>query len=116
MYAINSDSIDDSIERIDKIMYNGNKNGEVDVDSYKKGLSEINVLTSRLNDIDNLYTSSKKEPLFSPVAGVYLSEHSIDGGELTPKLSLKRKVILEKNNNIVEKLYKDAENYQPEAK
>lgn len=86
MYAINSDSIDDSIERINKIMYNGNKDGIVDVDSYKKGLSEINVLTSRLNDIDNLYTSSKKEPLFSPIAGVYLSEHSIDNGELNYRL------------------------------
>lgn len=43
-------------------------------------------------------------------------EWSIDGGELTPKLSLKRKVILEKNKDIIEKIYKDAENYQPEAK
>ncbi len=39
-------------------------------------------------------------------------ELSIDGGELTPKLSLKRKVILEKNNNVIEKIYKDAENYK----
>ena len=39
-------------------------------------------------------------------------EFSIDGGELTPKLSLKRKVILEKNNNIIEKIYKDAENHK----
>jgi long-chain acyl-CoA synthetase len=39
-------------------------------------------------------------------------EFSIDGGELTPKLSLKRKVILEKNNNVIEKIYKDAENYK----
>jgi long-chain acyl-CoA synthetase len=37
---------------------------------------------------------------------------SIDGGELTPKLSLKRKVILEKNNPVIEKIYKDAENYK----
>ena len=39
-------------------------------------------------------------------------EWSIAGGELTPKLSLKRKIILEKNKNIIEKLYKDAENYK----
>ncbi|MBB2146751.1 AMP-binding protein [Pedobacter sp. LMG 31464] len=39
-------------------------------------------------------------------------EFSIDGGELTPKLSFKRKVILEKNNDIIEKIYKDAENYK----
>lgn len=43
-------------------------------------------------------------------------EWSIDGGELTPKLSLKRKVILEKNKEIIEKIYKDAENYHPETK
>lgn len=39
-------------------------------------------------------------------------ELSIDGGELTPKLSLKRKVILEKNKNIIDKIYKDAENFK----
>jgi long-chain acyl-CoA synthetase len=39
-------------------------------------------------------------------------EFSIDGGELTPKLSLKRKVILEKNTDTIEKIYKDAENYK----
>jgi long-chain acyl-CoA synthetase len=39
------------------------------------------------------------------------NEWSIDGGELTPKLSLKRKVILEKNKENIEKIYKDAESY-----
>jgi len=39
-------------------------------------------------------------------------EWSIDGGELTPKLSLKRKVIAEKNSEITEKIYKDAESYK----
>lgn len=39
-------------------------------------------------------------------------EFSIDGGELTPKLSLKRKNILEKNKDIIEKIYKDAENHK----
>ncbi|WP_432710512.1 AMP-dependent synthetase/ligase [Pedobacter sp.] len=37
---------------------------------------------------------------------------SVDGGELTPKLSFKRKVILERNSAIIEKLYKDAENFK----
>ena len=39
-------------------------------------------------------------------------EWSIEGGELTPKLSLKRKIILEKNKEAIEKLYKDAEDYK----
>jgi long-chain acyl-CoA synthetase len=39
---------------------------------------------------------------------------SIDGGELTPKLSLKRKIILEKNKDLIEKIYADAENYKSE--
>ncbi len=36
-------------------------------------------------------------------------EFSIDGGELTPKLSIKRKVVLKKYENIIEKLYQDSE-------
>ncbi len=39
-------------------------------------------------------------------------EWTIEGGELTPKLSLKRKVILEKNQGVIEKLYIDAESYK----
>lgn len=34
-------------------------------------------------------------------------EWSIEGGEMTPKLSLKRKVILERNRELVEKIYKE---------
>jgi long-chain acyl-CoA synthetase len=39
-------------------------------------------------------------------------EWSIEGGEFSPKLSLKRKVILEKNKELIEKLYRDAEDYK----
>ena len=35
-------------------------------------------------------------------------EWSIDAGELTPKLSLKRKVILQRNEQVIQKLYDDA--------
>jgi long-chain acyl-CoA synthetase len=35
------------------------------------------------------------------------NEWSINGGELTPKLSLKRKVILEKNKEIIDEIYKE---------
>jgi len=31
---------------------------------------------------------------------------------LTPKLSLKRKVVLEKNAELIEKIYMDAESYK----
>lgn len=42
------------------------------------------------------------------------TEWSIDGGELTPKLSLKRKVIYEKNEVLINKIYIDAENFKPQ--
>ncbi|MGB4775871.1 MAG: long-chain fatty acid--CoA ligase [Daejeonella sp.] len=40
------------------------------------------------------------------------TEWSIDGGELTPKLSLKRKVIFEKNKQLIEKIYKNSEHVE----
>ncbi|MET4083110.1 long-chain acyl-CoA synthetase [Pedobacter sp. UYP30] len=42
------------------------------------------------------------------------TEWSIDGGELTPKLSLKRKVINEKNEVLINKIYTDAESFKPQ--
>lgn len=39
-------------------------------------------------------------------------EWSIEGGELTPKLSLKRKFIFEKNKEIIEKIYRNTENVE----
>lgn len=41
-----------------------------------------------------------------------VKEWTIEGGELTPKLSLKRKVILEKNLEGIEEMYRNAENYK----
>jgi long-chain acyl-CoA synthetase len=37
---------------------------------------------------------------------------TIEGGELTPKLSFKRKIILDRSQGVIDKLYKDAENYK----
>ena len=39
-------------------------------------------------------------------------EWTIEGGELTQKLSLKRKVILEKNKDAIEEIYRNAESYK----
>ncbi|HEY0898686.1 MAG TPA: long-chain fatty acid--CoA ligase [Sphingobacteriaceae bacterium] len=39
-------------------------------------------------------------------------EWTIDAGEMTPKMSLKRKVILEKNHTVIENIYKNAENIE----
>lgn len=41
-----------------------------------------------------------------------VKEWTIEGAELTPKLSLKRKVILEKNKDAIEELYRNAESYK----
>ncbi len=41
-----------------------------------------------------------------------IKEWTIEGGELTPKLSLKRKVILEKNMDAIEEIYRNAENHK----
>ncbi|MGY3052929.1 long-chain acyl-CoA synthetase [Pedobacter sp. UYEF25] len=41
-------------------------------------------------------------------------EWSITGGELTPKLSLKRKVINEKNAVLIDKIYTDGESFKPQ--
>jgi long-chain acyl-CoA synthetase len=35
------------------------------------------------------------------------TEWSVDGGEMTPKLSVKRKVVMEKYKQYVEKIYKN---------
>jgi long-chain acyl-CoA synthetase len=41
-----------------------------------------------------------------------VKDWTIEGGELTPKLSLKRKVILEKNLEGIEEIYRNAESYK----
>ncbi len=56
--------------------------------------SEIDIYNSQFGHVEQI----KKFILLS-------HEWSIDGGELTPKLSLRRKVILEKNKGDIQKIY-----------
>ena len=46
---------------------------------------------------------------FETIKKIHLlgKEWSIDSGEMTPKMSLRRKVILEKNKKIIDKLYEN---------
>ncbi|MBI4944783.1 MAG: long-chain fatty acid--CoA ligase [Bacteroidetes bacterium] len=60
----------------------------------KEGIEKVNKTLAQ-------YESLKKFELLP-------REWTVDKGEMTPKLSLKRKVILEVNKNIVEKIYKDS--------
>jgi long-chain acyl-CoA synthetase len=68
------------------------KNPEV-INIIKEGIDKVNKTLAQ-------YESLKKFELLP-------REWTVDKGEMTPKLSLKRKVILEANKNLVEKIYKD---------
>ncbi len=60
-------------------------------------------IQNHLNTMNKLlaqYESIKKFELLS-------KDWTVDGGEMTPKLSLKRKVILEANKNLVAKIYNE---------
>lgn len=66
------------------------------LDKYQREADRLNVIFGKWEQI-------KKFTLLA-------NEWSIAGGELTPKLSLKRKVILAKHQQAVEKMYTDLEN------
>ena len=68
------------------------KNAEV-IDKYQKELDRLN------NDFGQWEKVKKFELL--------PKEWTIDGGELTPKLSLKRKVILKNSEAIINKIYEE---------
>lgn len=58
----------------------------------------FNMIISKYNELFNHVEQIKKFTLCE-------NEWSIDSGELTPKLSLKRKVVMEKYHDIIEKMY-----------
>jgi len=68
------------------------KNPEV-ITIIKEGIDKVNKTLAQ-------YESLKRFELLP-------REWTVDKGEMTPKLSLKRKVIMEANKNLVEKIYKD---------
>jgi long-chain acyl-CoA synthetase len=80
-----------------------NSNG-IDTSSHDQMLRHPKVLEYYKQIIE------KYNPLFNPVEQVKKfelvnTEWTINGGELTPTLKLKRKVIMEKYGDIVEKIY-----------
>jgi len=68
-------------------------------------VAHFNEIITRLNEGFGHWEQVKRIVLLP-------KEWTIDGGEMTPKMSLKRKVILEKNRNIIENIYKNAENIE----
>lgn len=68
------------------------KNPEV-INSIKTGIDKVNKTLAQ-------YESLKKFELLP-------REWTVDKGEMTPKLSLKRKVILEANKNLVDRIYRE---------
>jgi long-chain acyl-CoA synthetase len=87
------------------IAFDGNENiiqNKNVLDKFKRLIDEANVTFGRWEQVKQFALLPK--------------EWSIEGGELTPKLSLKRKVILENHKETIEKIYKDAENYHSEVR
>jgi hypothetical protein len=99
-YTIKSNSVSEAIKKINKLIYGhedteyivGKANDGTNlivahkpISNYKNNLSNINAITYRLNEIDNIYTNSKKEPFFSPLSAAYVSEHIIEDGILKYK-------------------------------
>jgi long-chain acyl-CoA synthetase len=60
--------------------------------------ADVNRLTRELAD----YEKVKR-------IGLLAEEFSIDGGELTPTLKIKRRVVEEKHNDLIESLYSGGE-------
>ncbi len=78
-----------------QIPYNSNAEIVKNEKVFEKLAEEVNVFNQTFGNWERV----KKIELLS-------AEWSIEGGELTPKLSLKRKFILEKNKTIIEKIYR----------
>ena len=74
----------------------------VDHASLLKNKAVVDLYQSIINKYNPLFNHVEQVKKFALIP----TEWSIEGGEMTPKMSLKRKVIVEKCNNIIEELYK----------
>ncbi len=86
------------------------ESNEVDTKDHTKMIKEPKVIDKLTHEVEQLSEGFGKWEKVKRFA-LLPNEFTIDGGELTPKLSLKRKVILKKYENIVEQIYKDAEQH-----
>ena len=73
----------------------------VDIEELAYNVKVKELYASRIKEMNKQYPPYKTIKYFA----VVLNEFSIEGGELTPTLKLKRKVILEKYRGIIEDLY-----------
>ncbi|HET8830208.1 MAG TPA: long-chain fatty acid--CoA ligase [Pelobium sp.] len=79
---------------------NISENKPADLIKNEKVLDKIWMEIEKLNDSFGQWERIKK-------FAVLANEFTIDGEEMTPKLSLKRKVILTKNADLIEKIYEE---------
>jgi long-chain acyl-CoA synthetase len=73
-------------------------NQETDIVSMPELKKEINAFVREMNKSLAPYEQIKRPELIT-------TPWTIDGGELTPKMSMKRKVILKKHEDLVQKIY-----------
>ncbi len=81
---------------------------QLDTNDHNQMIKEKKVIEKFTQEVEKLSEGFGKWEKVKRFA-LLPNEFTIDGGELTPKLSLKRKVILKKYENIIEQIYKDAE-------
>ncbi|WP_353131854.1 long-chain fatty acid--CoA ligase [Pseudopedobacter sp.] len=85
-----------------------NQINETDHEQLAKNQKVIDMIWS---EVDRLNADFGKWEKVKKIA-LLTHEFTIDGGELTPKLSLKRKVILSNNQGLIEELYQDEEHHE----
>jgi long-chain acyl-CoA synthetase len=78
----------------------------IDIDELVLNTKVMELYATRIKELNKNYPPYKTIKYFAVVA----NDFSIEGGELTPTLKLKRKVILEKYQDVIEDLYANKSN------